>query len=142
MEQDEIPDPLASDCFLVVDEAPLKHKFVTSRKFCQPELAEKSDPWETALFISAVDPDFDESNAAQTEQNGTGLTVELLIPLPKVFDWLYYCFFTKSEDCNTRYQKHSKWASRVNGKKIEHSTTPNNDTACHWYHISMLNGSR
>lgn len=103
-EQGEIPDRLASDCFLVVDEAILTHRFVTSRIFYKPKTPGNPDPWETALFISAVDPDHDDSTTAQSEQNVAGFTGEILIPLPKVFDWLYYCFFAKSEDWNTRYK--------------------------------------
>lgn len=103
-EQGEIPDRLASDCFLVVDEATLSHKFVTSRISYKPKTPGETDLWETTLSISAVDPDHDHTITAQSEQNATGFTGEISIPLPKVFDWLYYCFFAKSEDWNTRYR--------------------------------------
>lgn len=103
-EQGEIADRLASDCFLVVDEAILSHKFVTSRIFYKPKTPGNPDPWETALFIRAVDPDHDDSATAQSQQNVAGFTGEISIPLPKVFDWLYYCFFAKSEDWNMRYE--------------------------------------
>lgn len=103
-EQGDIPDRLASDCFLVVDEAILSHKFVTSRISYKPKTPEDPDLWETALYIRAVDPDHDNATTAQIEQNVPGFTDEITIPLPKVFDWLYYCFFAKSEDWITRYR--------------------------------------
>lgn len=103
--QSEIPGRPANDCFLVVVEALLKHKFVKSRISYKPKAPGNADAWETALFISAVDPDHDDSVAAQSEQTVTGITGEISILLPKLFDWLYYCFFAKSEDCDTRTHK-------------------------------------
>lgn len=80
-EQGEIPDRLVTDCFLVVDEAILNNQFVTSRIFYKPKKPGDPDPWETALFISAVDPDYDELTTVQREQNVAGFTGDISIPL-------------------------------------------------------------
>lgn len=136
-EQGEIPDRLASDCFLVVDEAILSHKFVTSRIFYKPKTPGSPDPWETALFISAVDPDHDDSITAQNEQNVAGFTGEISIPLPKVFDWLYYCFFAKSEDWNTRYKITQSGPAELTVRTLYSPRRRSN----HWHHSFLLHGS-
>ncbi|KAI0132935.1 hypothetical protein BJ170DRAFT_265949 [Xylariales sp. AK1849] len=103
-EQDEIPDRIATDCFLVVDEAILNHSAITSKTHYEAKAPEEADPWYDTFFIEAVDPDHDASKPAPTEGDLTGFAGKITIPLPKVFDWLYYCFFAKTADWEMRYK--------------------------------------
>ncbi|KAJ4417420.1 hypothetical protein N0V82_006187 [Gnomoniopsis sp. IMI 355080] len=100
-EQGEIPDGIATDCFLVVDEATLRQHKVVTRSFHEPKGA---NPFETSPVIRAVNPDHDESTSVPSEGDLAEFTGEISIPLPKVFDWLYYCFFAKSEDWEARFR--------------------------------------
>lgn len=96
-EQNEIPGRIATDCFLVVDEAVLDHPVILSKTQYKVKTHGESDPWKDTLFLKAVNPDYDTSVSEPSEG-------EITIPLPKVFDWLYYCFLAKSEDWETRYK--------------------------------------
>jgi hypothetical protein len=103
-ERNEIPNRIATDCFLVVDEAVLNHPVILSKTPYQPKTAGEPDPWQYTLFLRAVDPDYDVLAPIPSEGDLSGYEGEITIPLPKVFDWLYYCFLTKSEDWETRYK--------------------------------------
>jgi hypothetical protein len=93
-EQDEIPKGIATYSFLVADAEFFTQTVVTSKILYNPKPRGDPYPWETALFIRAIDPNHDESAPVDL----TGFKGEITIPLPKVFGWLCYCFFAKSED--------------------------------------------
>ncbi|ETS73624.1 hypothetical protein PFICI_14570 [Pestalotiopsis fici W106-1] len=103
-EQNEIPEGLATDCFLVVDKEVLNHPVITSKTQYQPKTPGAADAWDTTLPLTAVDPDYDESASVSDDGESSGFKGTITIPLPKVFDWLYYCFHAKSEDWETRYK--------------------------------------
>lgn len=102
-ERKEIPSAIAMDCFLVVDEAVLNHSFISSKTLYKPKPLGDPNPWEFTLYIRAVDPDHGDPVTITSEANISDFTGEITIPLPKVFDWLYYCFLSKSEDWKTRH---------------------------------------
>ena len=95
-ENGEIPSGRATDCFLVVDEAVLDHNVISTKTLYKPKSPGEADPWDTTLSLRAVDPDYNNTDTLNFEGYIT-------IPLPKVFDWLYYCFMSKSKDWKTRY---------------------------------------
>lgn len=97
-----IPEYIATDCFLVVDETALNQPVLLSKTRYTSKNS-GPDPWQTALFIRAVDPDYNPESSLNSSEL-SGWNGEITIPLPKVFDWLYYCFFAKSEDWETRYK--------------------------------------
>jgi hypothetical protein len=101
-EQNEIPNRIATDCFLVVDEAVLNHPVILSKTLYRPKAPGEPDPWQYTLSLRAVDPDYDVLVPIPSEGDLSGYGGEITIPLPKVFDWLYYCFLAKSEDWETR----------------------------------------
>ena len=103
-EQNELPNRIATDCFLVVDEAVLNHPVILSKTPYQPKAPGAPDPWQYTLSLRAVDPDHDFLAPNPSEGDLSGYEGEITIPLPKVFDWLYYCFLSKSEDWETRYK--------------------------------------
>ena len=103
-EQNEIPNRIAMDCFLVVDETVLNHPVISSKTRYQAKTPGEPDPWRDTLSIRAVDPDHDVLAPVPSEEDLAGFEGEITIPLPKVFDWLYYCFLAKSEDWETRYR--------------------------------------
>ncbi|KAF7936223.1 uncharacterized protein EAE98_002442 [Botrytis deweyae] len=102
-ERQEIPNGIAMDCFLVVDEAVLNHNFISSKTLYKPKPLGDRNPWEFALYLRAVDPDHNNPATITPQADTSDFTGEITIPLPKVFDWLYYCFMSKSEDWETRY---------------------------------------
>ncbi|KAF7931261.1 hypothetical protein BELL_0797g00030 [Botrytis elliptica] len=95
-ENGEIPSGRATDCFLVVDRAALDHDVISTKTLYKPKSPGEADPWDTTLSLRAVDPDYKDTDALDSEGY-------IRIPLPKVFDWLYYCFMFKSEDWKMRY---------------------------------------
>ncbi|THV55843.1 hypothetical protein BGAL_0003g00850 [Botrytis galanthina] len=95
-ENGEIPSGRATDCFLVVDEAALDHDVISTKTLYKPKSPGEADPWDTTLSLRAVDPDYKDTDTLDFEGY-------IGIPLPKVFDWLYYCFISKNEDWKTRY---------------------------------------
>ncbi|KAK9776414.1 hypothetical protein AB5N19_13031 [Seiridium cardinale] len=97
-EQNEIPHQLATDCFLVADDRVLQES-CTKPFTLQVKPFTNSDYWQDELVVKAVDPDFDE-----TRDTPQGFQGEITVPLPKVFDWLYYTGFAKSEDWETRFK--------------------------------------
>ncbi|KAK6080304.1 hypothetical protein SCUP234_05245 [Seiridium cupressi] len=104
-EQGEIPDGIATDCFLVVDDATLDHPIIASKTRYQPKAPGEPDPWQTTFSVRAVDPDYDPAKSfTPGEGDLSDFRGEISIPLPKVFDWLYYCFLAKTEDWETRYK--------------------------------------
>jgi hypothetical protein len=104
-EQSEIPDRIATDCFLVVDDVILDHPIIASKAEYQPKAPGEPDPWQTTFSVRAVDPDYDPTEYSTSgEGDLSGFRGEISIPLPKVFDWLYYCFMAKTEDWKTRYK--------------------------------------
>jgi len=102
--QNQIPDRIATDCFLIVDEAVLNHRVISSKIIYTPKAPGDLDPWQSTLSLRAVDPDHDASAPAPSEGDLFEYEGEITIPLPRVFDWLYYCFLVKSEDWETRYK--------------------------------------
>lgn len=102
-EQNGIPAGIATDCFLIADLAALDEACITLRTKYQPKAPGEPDPWQFTVFIRAVNPDYDASVSISSEGDLAGYEGEVTIPLPKVFDWLYYCFLAKSEDWETRY---------------------------------------
>jgi len=102
--QNQIPDRIATDCFLIVDEAVLNHRVISSKIIYTPKAPGDLDPWQSTLSLRAVDPDHDASAPAPSEADLSEYEGEITIPLPRVFDWLYYYFLVKSEDWETRYK--------------------------------------
>ncbi|EHK43390.1 hypothetical protein TRIATDRAFT_310935 [Trichoderma atroviride IMI 206040] len=103
-EQNEIPAGVATDCFLIADQAILDKALLSVEVKYQPKAQGEPDPWQSTFFIRAVNPDYDASVPIPSEGDLAGYEGEITIPLPKVFDWLYYCFLAKSEDWETRYK--------------------------------------
>ena len=103
-ERGEVPEGIATDCFLVVDEAILSHPIVASRLYCRLKSLEDPDTEERTVYVRAVDPDHVDSTPVPIEGDLAGFTGEISVPLPKIFDWLYYCSFAKSEDWEMRYK--------------------------------------
>jgi hypothetical protein len=100
----EIPEGIVRGCFLVADETILSHRLIASPSEYNPKPPGKPDPWETTFFIRAVDPDFITTTIPRVSEEGSSrFSGEILIPLPKTFDWLYYGFFSGKEDWETRY---------------------------------------
>lgn len=103
-EQDKIPAGIATDCFLVADQAALDEPFLISKTPYKPKAPGEPDPWQSTITVRAINPDYEASVPIPSEGDLAGYEGEITIPLPKVFDWLYYCFFAKSEDWETRYK--------------------------------------
>lgn len=103
-EQNEIPAGIATDCFLIVDQAALDNAVLSLESRYQPKALGEPDPWQYTFYIRAANPDYDASVPIPSEGELAGYEGEITIPLPKVFDWLYYCFLAKSEDWETRYK--------------------------------------
>ncbi|KAG0645777.1 hypothetical protein D0Z07_7980 [Hyphodiscus hymeniophilus] len=114
-EQNEIPNHIATDYFLVVDEAVLNHPVISSKTVYQPKAPGEPDPWEYILSIRAVDPGYDVLVPVPSEEDLSGYGGEITILLPKVFVWLYYCFLAKSEDWETRYKVVKGGAAKLMG---------------------------
>lgn len=103
-EQGEIPKGIATDCFLVADQAALDDPYLTSKTPYKPKAPGDPDPWQSTITVRAINPDYEDSVPIASEGDLAGYKGEITIPLPKVFDWLYYCFLAKSEDWETRYK--------------------------------------
>ncbi|TGO55846.1 hypothetical protein BOTNAR_0236g00140 [Botryotinia narcissicola] len=92
----EIPSGRATDCFLVVDEAVLDNNIISTKTLFKAKSPGDLDPWESTLSLRAVDPDHNNKDTSD-------FPGYITIPLPKVFDWLYCSFVSKSENWETRY---------------------------------------
>jgi hypothetical protein len=103
-EQSEIHAGIATDCFLIADQAAIDKALLSSEVEYQPKAQGEPDPWQSTFSIRAVNPDYDASIPIPSEGDLASYEGEITIPLPKVFDWLYYCFLAKSEDWETRYK--------------------------------------
>ncbi|KAL6898299.1 hypothetical protein GGI43DRAFT_91227 [Trichoderma evansii] len=103
-EQNEIPTSIATDCFLIADQAALDKASISLEVKYQPKAQGEPDPWQFTFSVRAVNPDYDASVSISSEGDLAGYQGEITIPLPKVFDWLYCCFLAKSEDWETRYK--------------------------------------
>lgn len=103
-DQGEILEGIATDCFLVADQAALDDPYLTSKTPYEPKAPGDPDPWQSTITVRAINPDYNASVPIASEGDLTGYQGEITIPLPKVFDWLYYCFLAKSEDWETRYK--------------------------------------
>lgn len=103
-EQSEIPAGIATDCFLIADQAALDKALLSSEVEYQPKAQGEPDPWQSTFSIRAINPDYDASIPIPSKGDLASYEGEITIPLPKVFDWLYYCFLAKSEDWETRYK--------------------------------------
>ncbi|KAM0524432.1 hypothetical protein ACHAPE_000526 [Trichoderma viride] len=103
-EQGEILERIATDCFLVAYQAALDDPYLTSKTPYKPKAPGDPDPWQSTITVRAINPDYDASVPIASEEDLAGYEGEITIPLPKVFDWLYYCFLAKSEDWETRYK--------------------------------------
>lgn len=102
-ERGELSNGRATDCFLVVDDTVLDHDVISLKTPYKPKRPGNPDPWESTLSLRAVDPDYNSAVSAQPEPNASEFPGEITIPLPKVFDWLYYSSMSKSENWETRY---------------------------------------
>ncbi|KAK1252982.1 hypothetical protein MKX08_004169 [Trichoderma sp. CBMAI-0020] len=103
-EQGEIPQGIATDRFLVADQAALDDPYLTSKTSYKPKVPGDPNPWQSTITVRAINPDYEASVPIASEGDLAGHQGEITIPLPKVFDWLYYSFFAKSEDWETRYK--------------------------------------
>lgn len=97
----QIPDGVRDDVFLVVDRDVLSNKqMVTGTPYSKVR-----EPRET-VYLRAVDPDHDPSaQLVPTEGPYAGYNGEVTVPLPRVYDWLYYTFFAGSESWQVRYRE-------------------------------------
>ncbi|KAL7921209.1 hypothetical protein ACQKWADRAFT_321683 [Trichoderma austrokoningii] len=101
----EIPAGIATDCFLVADQAVIDDPNLTSKTpYYKPKGPGEADPWQFTITVRAINPDYGASVPMPSEGDLAGYEGEIAIPLPKVADWLYYSFFAKSEDWETRYK--------------------------------------
>lgn len=74
-----------------------------TRKLVKPVSISPSNPRGT-IQLRVVDPDHDPSaQPVRTEGPYAGFDGEIAVPLPKVFDWLYYTFFAGSKSWQLRY---------------------------------------
>ncbi|KAL0934072.1 uncharacterized protein CTRU02_210871 [Colletotrichum truncatum] len=94
----EIPKEMRLGCLLVADAGVLKAEW----------LSEASPfPNRNSTFIKAMDPDYE----VASERVEGGFAGEIKMPLHKVFDWLHYTLFAKSETWEQRYvQTKQRWA--------------------------------
>lgn len=91
----EIPEGIASTCFLVADEAVLNHAVIEGKIFFSAKTADQPDPWHDTLSIRAVNADYD----------GPAEGGEIVLPIPKTFEWLYfYTTFTTSTTWEALYE--------------------------------------
>lgn len=98
MTADEIPEGVRSDVFLVVEKKALSNEqVITGERYFHFR-----EPRKTA-YLRAVDPDHDPATPVPLEGNYAGFNGEITVPLPKVFDWLYYTLFSGSESWKIRY---------------------------------------
>ncbi|KAL7937885.1 hypothetical protein V8C35DRAFT_319940 [Trichoderma chlorosporum] len=102
--RNEIPDGIATDCFLVADQVVLSHPVVSSNTMYDVKGPGEPDPWQTTFFLRAVNPDYDASAPVSSDPDLSDYEGVITIPLPKALEWLYYCSFSKSEDWETRYK--------------------------------------
>ncbi|KAK4463646.1 hypothetical protein QBC42DRAFT_323749 [Cladorrhinum samala] len=96
----QIPEGVRRDIFLVVDENVLRNEQFRQNRRIMP-----LNPRGT-IRLRAVDPDHDPAvKPVPTEGPYEGFDGEISVPLPKVFDWLYYTFFAGSESWTLRYHQ-------------------------------------
>lgn len=75
-EQGELRERVATDYFIVIGEATLRHQVVATRTFYQPKTPEHTEPWATTLLVRAIDPYHDDSVAMATEGDLAGFDGE------------------------------------------------------------------
>jgi len=97
-EAGEIPEGVRDDAFLVADETALSNGQVVAGE----RYSSMIEPSKT-VFLRAVDPDHDSATPVPLEGAYKGFEGEITVPLPKVFDWLHYTLFSKSETWQVRY---------------------------------------
>jgi len=107
----EIPDGVRTDVFLVADERTLLDEAILSGKpynvspatlnfFMRHPVNYVKVP---APFLKAVDPTHDPSAPVPTNGPYAGFNGEFEYPLPKTFDWLNYSFWAGTETMKQRY---------------------------------------
>ncbi len=109
-EAGEIPEGVRDDVFLVVDEAVLRNS-----QFVRGVPISVSQPLSEVLRLRGVDPDHDPTKAVPTDGPEEGFAGEIEVPLPRVFDWLFYTFFAGSESWRRRYVQTNARESHVQG---------------------------
>ena len=82
--QNEIPNRIATDCFLVVNEAVLNHPVISSGFRHQPKAPGEPDPWQYTLSLRAVDRDHDDLVPSSPEGDLSSFQEDITNPLPKV----------------------------------------------------------
>lgn len=76
----EIPEGIATSCFLVADEAVLNNAVIEGNILFSAKSADHPDPWYDTLPIRAISPDYDGPDGGR----------EIVLPIPKTFEWLYF----------------------------------------------------
>jgi hypothetical protein len=113
-EAGEIPEGVRGDVFLVADKDMFCNEF-----FANGIPYSERNKRET-IRLRAVDPDHDPSaQPVPTEGPYTGFDGEITLPLPKVFEWLYYTFFAESESWPLRYWQTITLGKEDKGKQRE-----------------------
>ncbi|GAB1319313.1 hypothetical protein MFIFM68171_09523 [Madurella fahalii] len=113
-EAGQIPEVVREDVFLVVG----KDVFC-NEQFVNAIPISSSNP-RGAVRLRAVDPDHDPSaQPIPAEGLCAGFDGEIAVPLPKVFDWLYYNFFAGSESWPLRYWQTKADSKEDKGKEVD-----------------------
>lgn len=92
-ERNEIPHQIETDCILIADGKTLRQFPAKTLNFLRVKPVMSLDYWQDEFVLRDIDPDFDEGTEALQD-----FQEELMVPPPKVFDWLYYTGFTNSKD--------------------------------------------
>lgn len=99
-ETGQIPEGVRGDVFLVADQNVFRNEPVN--KGVPSSRSDTND----IVCLRAVDPDHDPfASSIPPEESYAGFDGEITVPLPKVFDWLYYTFFAGSESWPGRYRE-------------------------------------
>jgi hypothetical protein len=117
-EAGQIPEGVRRDVFLLVDKGVLCHEeFVNTTPI---SASHKRD----TIRLRAVDPDHDPTaQLIPTEGPYAGFDGEVAVPLPKVFDWLYYTFFAGTEPWLVRYRQTKAERKEGEGVAPQHQNT-------------------
>ncbi|KAI8294782.1 hypothetical protein K4K56_001046 [Colletotrichum sp. SAR 10_98] len=94
----QIPSGIRKDCFLVVDMSTVPFEWLLEEPMSYTDIYIRQFAGTHSMDVQAVDPDAEEIVSSDGQFAG-----EINVPLTRVYDWLYYSLFAKSDSWDQRH---------------------------------------
>ncbi|KAK1853013.1 hypothetical protein CCHR01_04363 [Colletotrichum chrysophilum] len=94
----QIPNGIRTDCFLVADMSAVPFEWLLEEPMSYTDIYIRQFAGTHSMDVQAVDPD-----AEEIVSSDGGFAGDINVPLTRVYDWLYYSLFAKSDSWDQRH---------------------------------------